>query len=190
MEGATVRGEIEGCTRCGGWPISLSGSAMRWSFRRQRRQIRATRRQMLSRTIDYLSKTIMQLPDFVAMRTTVQYDEALHKNMWRPRIGCDERQDVACDGDVRHGGELRYGKEVVDAEARKGKKLIARLERYMDRQGIVGSMLAMVFAEGFGDAQRVYLESLGTKPWMDRWRFSAMPFRRKGLPSSWVLLSG
>ena len=39
----------------------------------------ATRKQMLSRTLDYLSKTILQLPDFFATRTTIQYDEPPQK---------------------------------------------------------------------------------------------------------------
>jgi hypothetical protein len=40
----------------------------------------AARRQMISRTIDYLSKTVVKLPDFFAMRTMVQYDEPPQKD--------------------------------------------------------------------------------------------------------------
>ena len=104
----------------------------------------ALRRQMLSRTLDYLSKTMLQLPDFFATRTTVQYDEPRQKDE-------EEWKTVASDQSL-HVTEtfstsvtFRNGKEVVDAEARKGKKLSAR-ERQLDTQGTFGPILAMVFA--------------------------------------------
>jgi VWFA-related protein len=108
----------------------------------------ATRRQILSRTIDYLSKTIVKLPDFFATRTTVQYDEPSQKD--------DEEWKAVMSDQSLHVTETfnttvtyRNGKEVVDTEARKGKKMNAR-ERGLDTQGTFGPILAMVFAGASG----------------------------------------
>ena len=104
----------------------------------------AVRHQMLTRTIDHLSKTMLQLPDFFATRTTVQYDEPRQKNEeeWKT-VTSDQSLHVTETSSTTV--TFRNGKEVVDAEARKGKKLSAR-ERQLDTQGTFGPILAMVFA--------------------------------------------
>ena len=103
-----------------------------------------TRRQMLSRTLDYLSKTILQLPDFFATRTTVQYDEPRQKDEqdWK---SATSDQSLHLTETSNTTVTFRDGKEVVDADARKGKKLSAR-ERELDTQGTFGPILAVVFA--------------------------------------------
>jgi hypothetical protein len=104
----------------------------------------ATRRQMLSRTIDYLSKTIVKLPDFFATRTTIQYDEPPQKDeqAWKT-VTSDQSLHVTETSNTIV--TFRDGKDVVDAKARKGKKLNAR-EQELDTWGTFGPILAVVFA--------------------------------------------
>jgi len=103
----------------------------------------AARKLMLERTVDYLSKTMVKLPDFFATRTTVQYDEPPQKDQqaWKT-LSSDQSLHVTETSNTTV--TFRNGKEVVDAEARKGKKLNAR-ERDLDTQGTFGPILAMVF---------------------------------------------
>ena len=104
----------------------------------------AIRKQMLSRTLDYLSKTILQLPDFFATRTTVQYDEPPQKNEeeWK---AVTTNQSLRVTETSNTTVTFRDGKEVVDAKARKEKKLSAR-ERELDTRGTFGPILGVVFA--------------------------------------------
>jgi VWFA-related protein len=104
----------------------------------------AARRMMLSRTLDYLSKTIVKLPDFFAIRTTVQYDEPPQKNEqeWKTVTG---DQSLHVTETSATTVTFRNGKEIVDEKTSKGKKLSAR-ERELDTQGTFGPILAMVFA--------------------------------------------
>lgn len=104
----------------------------------------ATRRQLLSQTIDYLSKTIRKLPDFFATRTTIQYDEPPQKDEQAWKIVSND-QSLHVTETSNTTVTFRDGKEVVDENARKGKKLSAR-ERQLDTQGTFGPILAMVFA--------------------------------------------
>jgi hypothetical protein len=103
----------------------------------------AARRLMLSRTLDYLNKTIVKLPDFFATRTTVQYDEPPQKNEqeWKT-VTSDQSLHLTETSNTTV--TFRNGKEVVDATARKGKKLSAR-ERQLDTWGTFGPILAVVF---------------------------------------------
>jgi hypothetical protein len=104
----------------------------------------ATRRMMLLRTIDYLSKTIVKLPDFFATRTTVRYDEPPQKDerAWKT-VTSDQSLHITETSNTTV--TFRDGKEVVDAKARKG-KLNAR-ERELDTLGTFGPILAVVFAD-------------------------------------------
>jgi VWFA-related protein len=104
----------------------------------------AARRQMLSRTIDYLSKTILQLPDFFATRTTVQYDEPRQKDEEAWKVVTTD-QSLHVTETINTTVTFRNGNEMVDEEVRKGKKLSAR-ERELDTQGTFGPILAVVFA--------------------------------------------
>jgi VWFA-related protein len=103
----------------------------------------ATRRMMLSRTIDYLSKTIVKLPNFFATRTTVQYDEPPQKDeqAWKT-VTSDQSLHVTETFNTTV--TFRDGKEVVDPKARRIEKLNSR-ERDLDTQGTFGPILAMVF---------------------------------------------
>jgi hypothetical protein len=98
---------------------------------------------MLSRTIDYLSKTIVKLPNFFATRTTVQYDEPPQKDeqAWKT-VTSDQSLHVTETFNTTV--TFRDGKEVVDPKARRIEKLNSR-ERDLDTQGTFGPILAMVF---------------------------------------------
>jgi hypothetical protein len=103
----------------------------------------AARRLMLSRTLDYLNKTIVKLPDFFATRTTVQYDEPPQKSEqeWKTVTG-DQSLHVTETSNTTV--TFRNGKEVLDTTAKKGKTLSGR-ERQLDTWGTFGPILAVVF---------------------------------------------
>ena len=103
---------------------------------------RAARQQMLSRTVEYWTRTMLQLPDFFATRTTIQHDEPPPK---------EETWKIVTSDQSLHAIETsnttvlyRDGKEVLDAGARKGKKKSAR-ENGLDTQGTFGPILAVIF---------------------------------------------
>jgi hypothetical protein len=97
---------------------------------------------MLSRTIDYLSKTIVKLPDFFATRTTVQYAQPPKRygETWKSATG-EQWLHVTETSNTTVG--FRDGKEVVDAKASEKRN---RNTRQLDTQGTFGPILAMVFA--------------------------------------------
>ncbi|HTF66278.1 MAG TPA: hypothetical protein VK638_26690 [Edaphobacter sp.] len=100
---------------------------------------------MLGRTIDYLSKTIVKLPDFFATRTTVQYDEPPKKDerAWKTVTSDQSLHPTATS---RTTVTFRDGKDVVDANAKNVKKLNAH-ERELETWGTFGPILAVVFAD-------------------------------------------
>jgi hypothetical protein len=115
----------------------------------------AVRQQMLSRMVEYWTKTMLQLPDFSATRTTTLYDEPPPKE--------DTWKIVTSDQSL-HAIETsnttvlyRDGKEVLDAEARKGKKKSPR-ENGFDTQGTFGPILAVIF-HGFSGAHSEFVWS-------------------------------
>lgn len=102
----------------------------------------ATQRLILSRAVDYLSQTIVKLPDFFATRTTVQYNE--------PPLPEDVTWKTAISDQSLHVTEtstttvlVRNRKEVVDSDTRKRKQRNAHL----DTEGTFGPILAMVFVD-------------------------------------------
>ena len=102
----------------------------------------ATQKLILSRTVDYLNKTIVKLPDFFATRTTVQYNE--------PPLPEGATWKTAMSDQSLHVTEtsnttvlVRNSKEVVDSDTRKRKQRKARL----DTEGTFGPILAMVFVD-------------------------------------------
>jgi hypothetical protein len=110
---------------------------------------------MLSRMVEYWTKTMLQLPDFSATRTTTLYDEPPPKE--------DTWKIVTSDQSL-HAIETsnttvlyRDGKEVLDAEARKGKKKSPR-ENGFDAQGTFGPILAVIF-HGFSGAHSEFVWS-------------------------------
>ena len=114
----------------------------------------AVRQQMLSRMVEYWTKTMLQLPDFSATRTTILYDEPPPKE--------DSWKIVTSDQSL-HAIETsntavlyRDGKEVLDAGARKGKK--SPRENGFDTQGTFGPILAVIF-HGFSGAHSEFVWS-------------------------------
>ncbi|RSL18918.1 VWFA-related protein [Edaphobacter aggregans] len=102
----------------------------------------ATQRLILARAVDYVSKTVVKLPDFFATRTTVQYNE--------PPLPEDATWKTAMSDQSLHVTEtsnttvlVRNSKEVVDSDTRKRKQRKARL----DTEGTFGPILAMVFVD-------------------------------------------
>jgi hypothetical protein len=102
------------------------------------------RRLMLSRVVEYLSKTLAKLPNFFATRTTIQYDEPPPKDeqAWKT-VAIDQSLHVTKTSKTTV--LFRDGKEVADADARKGKRLNAR-DRNLNTQGTFGPILAVVFS--------------------------------------------
>jgi VWFA-related protein len=115
----------------------------------------AVRQQMLSRMVEYWTKTMLQLPDFSATRTTILYDE--------PPPTVDTWKIVTSDQSL-HAIETsntavlyRGGKEVLDGGARKGKKKSLR-ENGFDTQGTFGPILAVIF-HGFSESHSKFVWS-------------------------------
>jgi hypothetical protein len=111
---------------------------------------------MLRETVDFLRKVDVMLPDFYATRTTIQYDEPPQKNEqeWKT-VASDQSLHVTATFNTTV--TFRNGKEVVDADTGKGKKLSAR-ERQLQTQGTFGPILAMVFA-GIASARSEFIWS-------------------------------
>lgn len=105
----------------------------------------AAQRQMVAHTFDYLSKTIVKLPNFFATRTTVQYDEPPKKDerVWKT-VTTDQSLHPTATSHTTV--TFRDGKDVVDAKAKNGKKLNSR-ERELDTWGTFGPILAVVFED-------------------------------------------
>jgi VWFA-related protein len=102
----------------------------------------AVRQQMLSRMVEYWTKTMLALPDLFATRTTIQYDEPPPKeDTWKIVTSDQSLHAIETSNTTVF---YRDGKEVVDADARKGKKKSAR-ERGLDTQGTFGPILAVIF---------------------------------------------
>jgi VWFA-related protein len=109
----------------------------------------------LSRTLEYLNKTMLKLPDFSATRTTIQYDEPERKDpqLWKT-VAMD--QSLHATKTLNTTVLFRDGKEVTDAvpelawltpkiDPGKERKLGVQ-GRNLDIQGTFGPILAMAFA--------------------------------------------
>ena len=105
----------------------------------------ATQRLMISKTLDYLAKTIPRLPNFFATRSTVRYRETGQKNdaIWKTPTG-----DRTLHSEAVSNATVLYrnGFDVVDAEAVKGKKP-KKSERSMDTKGTFGPILRTVILD-------------------------------------------
>ncbi len=95
---------------------------------------------MISLAVEYLNKTIHQLPDFYATRTTLRYDEtpntfeASAPVEYRPlRVAANSKATVL----------YRNGKEVVDSGGAKGKRGKAE-NGYLVTYGVFGPLLGAV----------------------------------------------
>lgn len=109
----------------------------------------------LARTLEYLNKTMLKLPDFSATRTTIQYDEPERKDpqLWKT-VALDQSLHVTKTFNTTV--LFRDGKEVTDAvpelawltphvEPGRERKLGVQ-GRLLDTQGTFGPILAMAFA--------------------------------------------
>ncbi len=115
----------------------------------------AVRQQMLSRMVEYWTKTMLQLPDFSATRTTILFDEPPPKEDTWKIVTRD--QSLHAIETSNTAVLYRDGKEVLDAGARKGKKKSAR-ENGLDTQGTFGPILAVIF-HGFSGAHSEFVWS-------------------------------
>jgi VWFA-related protein len=122
----------------------------------------AKQKEIISRTIDYVNKTITGLPNFFANRTTIQYGEktaspsntasALFSGprqsqtnfqtpqMWKTATGDQSLHLVETSKATLH---FRNGKEVVEGEAIQGKTLKPG-EQILDTVGTFGAILVTV----------------------------------------------
>jgi VWFA-related protein len=109
----------------------------------------------LAKTLQYLNKTMLKLPDFSATRTTIQYDEPERKDpqLWKT-VAMD--QSLHMTNTFNTTVLFRDGKEVTDAlpelawltpqiEPERKRKLGVQ-GRLLDTQGTFGPILAMAFA--------------------------------------------
>jgi VWFA-related protein len=109
----------------------------------------------LARTLEYLNKTMLKLPDFSATRTTIQYDEPERKDpqLWKT-VAMDQSLHVTKTFNTTV--LYRDGKEVTDAvpelawltpqiEPERERKLGVQ-GRLLDTQGTFGPILAMAFS--------------------------------------------
>jgi VWFA-related protein len=115
----------------------------------------AVRQQMLSRMVEYWTKTMLQLPDFSATRTTILYDEPPPKEDTWKIVTRD--QSLHAIETSNTAVLYRDGKEVLDAGARKGKKKSAR-ENGLDTRGTFGPILAVIF-HGFSGTHSEFVWS-------------------------------
>ena len=115
----------------------------------------AVRQQMLSRMVEYWTKTMLQLPDFSATRTTILYGEPPPKEDTWKIVTSD--QSLHAIETSNTAVLYRDGKEVLDAGSRNGKKKSPR-ENGLDTQGTFGPILAVIF-HGFSGAHSEFVWS-------------------------------
>jgi VWFA-related protein len=106
----------------------------------------ATQRLMISRTVDYVNKTIPKLPNFLATRTTVQYSQPTlePEETWKTAVG---DQSLHRAGTSKAPVHFLNGKEVVGGEATGGKPLKPGI---LDTVGTFGPILATVLVGATG----------------------------------------
>lgn len=100
----------------------------------------ATQRLMISRTVDYVNKTIPRLPNFLATRTTVQYHQPPLEpgETWKTAVGDQSLHPAETSKAAVH---FLNGKEVVGGEATGRNPLKPGI---LDTVGTFGPILATV----------------------------------------------
>jgi VWFA-related protein len=100
----------------------------------------ATQRLMISRTVDYVNKTIPKLPNFLATRTTVQFHQPPLEpgETWKTAVGDQSLHAAETSKAPVH---FLNGKEVVGGEATGGK---LQKPGILDTVGTFGPILATV----------------------------------------------
>jgi hypothetical protein len=98
----------------------------------------ATQRQMISRTVDYVNKTIPKLPNFLATRTTVQYHQPPLEpgETWKTAVGDQSLHPVETSKAAVH---FLNGKEIVGGEGTRGKP---QKPGILDTVGTFGPLMA------------------------------------------------
>jgi VWFA-related protein len=105
---------------------------------------RATQQLMITRTINFLNKTIPELPNFFATRTTVHYEETppRYEQAGQPGIGYEPLHVKSKSVDTvlyRHGHEVTTGRRTGDQKAEESHELTVG--------GIFGPILSTVVAD-------------------------------------------
>jgi VWFA-related protein len=100
----------------------------------------ATQRLMISRTVDYVNKTIPKLPNFLATRTTVQYHQPPLEpgETWKTAVGDQSLRPVETSKAPVH---FLNGKEVVGGEGTVGRP---QKPGILDTVGTFGPIMATV----------------------------------------------
>jgi VWFA-related protein len=100
----------------------------------------ATQRLMISRTVDYVNRTIPKLPNFLATRTTVQYHQPPLEpgQTWKTAVGDQSLHPAETSKAPVH---FLNGKEVVGGEATGGKP---QKPGILDTVGTFGPIMATV----------------------------------------------
>ena len=113
----------------------------------------AARRQMLSRTLDYLTKTVPKLPNFFATRTTVLYRETPPDYEGAGKAGVGY-QPLHMAGISKTTLLVRDGKEVTDQGATRRKpKAIDPSSIALNTIGTFGPILSTVFLDAAATPQ-------------------------------------
>jgi VWFA-related protein len=104
----------------------------------------ATQRLMISKTVDYLVKTLPRLPNFFATRSTLRFRETGQKDnpIWKTVSG-DE--SLHSEGVVNATVNYRNGSDLVDAPGKGNKP--KKDERTMDTRGTFGPVLSTVIVD-------------------------------------------
>ncbi len=99
-----------------------------------------TQARMISLTGDYLSRTILKLPDFTAARTVVSYEETPQSGEGDMRVA---HQALYLSDRYKERVLYRDGHEVTNAESQKNKTLGPE-DRYLITRGTFGPFLGWV----------------------------------------------
>jgi VWFA-related protein len=103
-----------------------------------------TQRQMISRTVKYLKEVIPNLPDFFAIRTTIEYEQPSPQkaNTWKTALADQSLREA-----VTEKATLRYrnGHEEQDAEKKKGSPSARKKD--LNFIGVFGPILGSVLVD-------------------------------------------
>ena len=108
-------------------------------------------RQIVTAAVEYLSKVIPQLPNFLATRETAYFEDSQSVESFNPvyalnRVGSMEYQPLHIVGRSSVAVTYRDGREVVDAETQKGHKPDTHSD-WLTTTGEFGPILAIVVGD-------------------------------------------
>jgi hypothetical protein len=113
-----------------------------------------TQRQMMSRTVNYLKEVIPKLPDFFAIRTTIEYQQPSPQkgDTWKTALADQSLREA-----VTEKATLRYwnGHEQQDAEKKKGSPNARKKD--LNFIGVFGPILGSVLVDATrGDSRLIW----------------------------------